>query len=93
MIGFMDGNLGLAKTFWLFGVVGMLIVKLILTIMILRGIDSTLCFIIGISYSTVIWIAIWNSANQYQGSKSTVLSAKALVVLAVLMSFAEWSNH
>lgn len=92
MLGFIDGNLGLAKTFWLFGVLGTLIMKLILTIMMLRGIDSTLCFIIGIAYSTVIWIAIWNSANQYQGSKSTVLSAKALVVLAVLMSFAEFNK-
>jgi len=92
MNGFIGGNLGLAKTYWLFGVLGTLIMKLILTLLVLSGVNPTLSIIIAIAYSAVVWIAVWNSASQYQGLKLWAILAKVSVVFGILASLAEFNK-
>ncbi len=83
------GNVGLSRTFWVFGIA----VNLLLTFAILylnaqggiltTGMGVILLLVLSsfsIIYYPFILIAIWRSANKYQGLRRLVIAAKVAVV-------------
>jgi hypothetical protein len=90
---FIKGDLGLAKTYWLFGVVGSLVISLISRLFISIGSEPIIFIIIILAYSAVLWIAIWNSATKYEGEKIWAILAKIVVVLGVLRTLSDLTNN
>jgi len=82
-----DGDFGLPKTYWLFGVLANIVLKGV-TILVSAS-DSIL--LIGVSllaivvYSIIQMIGLWNAASRYTGSKVWAILAKISVVLGVLV--------
>lgn len=73
------GDLGLAKTYWLFGVLGNIFLSLPLPF-----IAEELIFVFSLpvlSYSVVLLIAVWRAANRYRGPKYWATLAKIATVL------------
>ena len=76
-----DGDFGLAKTYWLYFVLGGIAVNLLLMIPIS---SSSLGLIVvsmlaAIAYYIVVLTGIWNSASRYTGSKIWSVLAKIIV--------------
>ena len=92
MGSFIAGNLGLAKTYWIFGVIGSVIVRFIIAFMIMSGINPIVAIIIGFGYSIAVWIAVWNSATKYEGFKLWAILAKISVVLGILGSLPQFNQ-
>jgi len=99
-----NGDYGLAKTFWLGGVlVNAILGPLMMTLSVLlpREInDKTLLMLtllslaaVGIIYFLTIAWSIWMAANKYSGWDGWALAAKTCVVLGVLNTgFATFSG-
>jgi len=93
-----DGDFGLAKTYWLYFVLGSNLLWLLLMFPIS---SSSLGLIVvsmlaGISYDIVVLTGIWNSASRYTGSKIWSVLAKIIVganafflVFTVILMFSE----
>ena len=93
-----DGDFGLAKTYWLYFVLGSNLLWLLLMFPIS---SSSLGLIVVsmlavISYDIVVLTGIWNSASRYTGSKIWSVLAKIIVganavflVFAVILMFSE----
>ena len=81
--GLKDGDFGLAKTYWLFGVLGNLILTLPMD-----GIDNFTPFaiysLLCLAYSVTVLLGIWNSANRYTGFKLWAILAKLAAILGLL---------
>jgi len=92
MGSFIAGNLGLAKTYWFFGVIGSVIVRFIMTFIIMSGINPIIAIVIGFGYSITVWIAVWNSATKYEGLKLWAILAKVSVVFGILASLAQFNQ-
>lgn len=87
------GDIPLVKTYWLFGVVPGIIFNLTFTYIHYRGeifaSGSGALFVLGffpvyLIYSGFICMAIWRSANKYQGMKRYAILAKASVIFGVM---------
>jgi hypothetical protein len=80
---FINGEFGLAKTYWLFGVVPGFIAGIAV-----RTVSSdTLAYWIGaafVIYQCVLLVALWNAGRKYQGSKVWPVLAFLVVMSAVL---------
>ncbi len=82
-----DGDFGLAKTYWLFGVlVGGIGGNIVVTVV---AMSKSLALIIIIMlalivYSVLQMIGVWNASNRYTGSKIWAVLAKIAVVLGAL---------
>ena len=93
-----DGDFGLAKTYWLYFVLGGIAVNLLLMIPIS---SSSLGLIVvftlaSIAYAIIVLTGVWNSASRYTGSKIWSVLAKIIVganavflVFAVILMFSE----
>ncbi len=93
-----DGDFGLAKTYWLYFVLGGIAVNLLLMIPIS---SSSLGLIVvsmlaAIVYVIVVLTGVWNSASRYTGSKIWSVLAKIIVganavflVFSVILMFSE----
>ena len=93
-----DGDFGLAKTYWLYFVLGGIAVNLLLMIPIS---SSSLGLIVvsmlaAIVYAIVVLTGVWNSASRYIGSKIWSVLAKIIVgansvflVFTVILMFSE----
>jgi hypothetical protein len=82
-----DGNYGLPKTYWLFGVVANWVLGLVaaLVIAISQSLAVTVLGIMAIgAYQVLITIAIWNAASKYPGSKVWAVLARVGSVLGVI---------
>lgn len=93
------GEIGLAKTFWLYGVAGSLL--LILLVLVLEatnpwflyegfeepGLGLQLLYVVATRgyylWSFFIYIAIWRSASNYEGLRDWAFVAKILVSLSL----------
>lgn len=79
-----NGDLGLAKTYWLYGVLVGLFVNLIA-----GAITSTsfliILVIIYTAYEIPVLIGIWRAAGKYQGLKVWAVLAKIAVILGAIM--------
>ena len=86
-----DGDFGLAKTYWLYFVVGSNLLWLLLMFPISSSslgliVVSTLA---AIAYDIVVLTGVWNSASRYTGSKIWSILAKIIVgANAVFLVFA-----
>lgn len=87
------GEIALWKTYWLFGVVGNIIATILINIFAqFSEALFLMILIIAIVYQIGVFIAIWNSASKYLGSKIWVILAKIMVVLGVLSSIAQFNQ-
>lgn len=82
-----DGNYGLPKTYWAYGVLVNLVlgvvVGLVISISQSRAV-AVLCVAAIGAYQVLITIAIWNAAAKYPGSKVWAVLARIGAVLGVL---------
>jgi hypothetical protein len=74
-----QGDYGLAKTYWLFGVLGNIVMSLPLPFIAEELI--LVLYLPLLSYSVVVLIAVWRAANRYQGPKYWSILAKIATVL------------
>lgn len=95
------GELSLALTFWVFGVLVSLIFRLFFYYINQNYIWFTIkfgnypiYFLSGISliYSLFIWVAIWRSSDKYKGSQFLVAVAKLMVILGALHTFVDYKT-
>ncbi len=82
-----QGHYGLAKTYWLFGIAGGVVVY-ILTIAV-GAVDGGIGMLLGVGLAVlayfVIWaIGVWRAATLYQGRRLWAILAKVAVILGVL---------
>jgi hypothetical protein len=82
------GDIPLYITFWIYGIlIGRLMY--LMSEYIFRTNDKELWLIdvVTILYYIFIYIAIWRSANKYQGKKNWGEAAKVYVVLSIFITF------
>ena len=78
-----DGDFSLAKTYWLYGVVGSIVMNLLMIFPIISGSMPLLvsALLISIAYAIIVLTGIWNSAGKYTGSMLWSVLAKIIVIL------------
>ena len=93
-----EGDFGLAKTYWLYFILGGMAVNLLFMLPIS---SSSLGLIVvftlaSIAYAIIVLTGVWNSASRYTGSKIWSVLAKIIVganavflVFAVILMFSE----
>jgi hypothetical protein len=81
---FIDGDFSLALSFWVFGLIGLLLLGLIVTLILPKMI-----FVRLITYPYLIYasIGIWKSSNKYNGKKIFSILAKIMVVIWNISQF------
>lgn len=87
-----NGELPLFKVYWIYGVLGGLIIRLIvegsynlISLQYLTVFSYTLITLI-LAYQLLLSVGIWRSANAYQGSKEWALLAKIAAVLGLIIA-------
>ncbi len=78
-----NGDFGLVKTYWLFGVVVGMAVN-ILYMFIEEPLLLIAVYILHIVYITFAFRGIWNAANKYKGNVTWAILAKIAVVLGII---------
>jgi len=86
---FLQGNVKLLITFWVFLIGGHLLFETLIYNLTNDGIEKNLILIFlvllsSIIYDLIIIIATWNSATKYLGKKIWKVLAKILVILKAL---------
>ena len=88
------GDVPLVKTYWLFGVGGNILFNFVYTYIDYQFGENVGLFVaililgiiaFGFVYGIFISIAIWRSANKYQGLQRYSIFAKVSVILGVMM--------
>ena len=81
-----NGDLGLAVTYWVFGTVGSALIYLLIVWLEVAGQSTVMLMVLGvaITYVAAMYIAIWRAANKYTGPGVWAVLARAVVVLSVL---------
>ena len=80
-----NGELGLAKTFWLYGVVASIVLQMIFMFSLLFVIPA---FIVGplmIYYVILNLLGVWKASDGYQGPGVWAILAKIFVALNIVM--------
>lgn len=78
-----DGDFGLAKTYWLFGVLGNFLISLPLNL--LTGLVPIAVYsLFSLAYGVTVLLGIWNAANRYTGFKLWAILAKLAAILGFL---------
>jgi|GEM_PF-3242523 len=87
----LDGDKGLAFTFWFIGVCLGLILNTTGGMISFENTPVTAWIWLGsaILWSVTAWISIWNAANKYEGSLTWANLAKTSVILGVLRTVVE----
>jgi hypothetical protein len=79
------GDFGLAKTYWLFWFLAG--APLYIGAMIQGTALAFMLYCLALTpYHVVIWIAVWNAANKYQGSDFWYWLAKIVVIFSILVN-------
>ncbi len=81
-----NGDFGLAKTYWLYGVVVSVAANIILKVLALTGsIGELVIFIPALmAYQILLLMGTWRAADKYQGEKIWAILAKISVVLGAI---------
>ncbi len=81
-----NGDFGLAKAYWLYGVVVTVVANIILKVLALTGsIGELVIFIPALmAYQILLFMGTWRAANKYQGEKIWAILAKISVVLGTI---------
>lgn len=78
------GGVGLAKTYWIYGVFGGIVLNILL-----KAFSSASFFwalwLFALVYQIAVLIAIWRAANRYRGPRLWRVLSKVAVVLGVIM--------
>lgn len=78
-----NGDFGLAKTYWLFGVAAGFVLNVTL-----RGFTSVgvvmLLFLIYTAYMAFVFLGVWRASDKYTGRKVWAVLAKVATVLGVV---------
>lgn len=84
VVRLIKGELGLVRTYWLFGVLGGVICRVLLIAM-----PTPDLFLIAVAltifYQATVLVGIWNAATRYAGPKRWSILAKVACVLGGLM--------
>lgn len=90
-----EGNLGLAMTYWVYGVLGGIVWAVGISAL-KPAPDSEFIKVVWLlfaCYYFVIYVGIWQAANKYVGSKVWPILAKFAVIIVVLpltINFFRW---
>ncbi len=81
-----DGDFGLAKTYWFYGVLVGFIGQIVML-----GVETSesialviITILVALTYNVCQMIGTWNAANRYTGSKIWTILAKITVALGVM---------
>ena len=80
------GDYGLAKTYWLYGVVVNIGFRLVDMLLAASYELSILVFFIMVGYTYFQIIGIWNAANRYEGLKAWAIIAQGLALIGGLIT-------
>ena len=81
------GDYGLAKTYWLYGVVVNIVYRIVDIVLTALSYElSILVFFIMVGYSYFQIIGIWNAANRYEGLKAWAIIAQGLALIGGLIT-------
>jgi hypothetical protein len=92
------GEVGLAKAFWLYGVLVTFCIWFFGVTVLLRltgaGLSGTLFFSMvlistAVGYQILVSVGVWRSAGKYQGKTAWSLTARLVIVLAALWTGAD----
>jgi hypothetical protein len=79
-----NGDFGLAKTYWLYGVVVGVVVTIISSKVTSIG-GLVILMLAYTAYEIPVLMGIWRAANKYQGQKIWAVLAKIAVVVGAIM--------
>lgn len=79
-----NGDFGLAKTYWLYGVLVGIVVNIISNAVTSVG-GVVILILAYTAYEIPVIMGTWRAANKYQGSKIWAVLAKIAVVLGAIM--------
>ena len=78
-----NGDFGLAKTYWLYGVVVGIAFR-VLTTIIPSPVIVAILSVAWIAYAIFLYMGIWKAASKYTGEKIWAVLAQIMVVLGAL---------
>ena len=78
-----SGDFGLAKTYWLYGVVISVAINMALKVVTSLGVLAV-AIVLVIIYQAMVLLGIWRAASRYQGWKGWAILAKIATVLGWL---------
>ena len=76
-----NGRSGLAKTYWLWGVLSGIPWGIALSLITPGSNPAILAVLAFVVYYVIVHVGIWRAASQYQGSKSWAILAKIAVLI------------
>lgn len=76
------GDYGLAKTFWLWGVLVTVVLQLLLNY--LTGGAALVISLLALIYAVLWSVSVWRAANKYPGRRLWPILAKLLVILNIV---------
>lgn len=79
---FIQGEFGLAKTYWLFGVLVSAVVNVLANV-IFPAVWSDVIFVVFAAYMCALLVAVFQAARKYQGSKIWSILAVLIVLSGV----------
>ena len=87
-----DGDYGLAKTYWIYGMVVNIFVGFIIRLILMGMRRDGILLAFGVVIMDIIYTAffqapgLWNAAKRYKGSKIWAILGQVIAVLAVIAS-------
>lgn len=83
---FINGKISLPISFWLVGLIGIMVVSLLITALLyfLNILNNPLLRILGFPYLIIASIGIWKSSDNYKGPKAWSVGAKIMVVIWII---------
>jgi hypothetical protein len=78
-----DGDFGLAKTYWLFGVLGNFLLSLP-GYLLIELVPIVIYTLFTLAYGVIVLLGIWNSASRYTGFKLWSILAKLAAIIGIL---------
>jgi len=78
-----NGDFGLAKTYWLYGVAVGIVINFLSRIVPSLGALAVI-LVLAIPYQVMVLLGVWRAADKYQGRKAWAILAKIATVLGWL---------
>jgi len=78
-----NGDFGLAKTYWLYGFVAGMVINVITRIVPSLGLLAVI-LVLTIPYQITVLLGVWRAATRYEGLKAWAILAKIAAVLGWL---------
>ena len=79
-----NGEFGLAKTYWLYGVIVALPFNIIIEYIVLNTITFNVLFLIEIAYFYFWIIGCWKAASEYEGNGPWPFLTKLFIIITVI---------